>query len=61
MVDYRAYVFTEGRISKRIDLICEDDNAANDQARPLVDGQDVELWAGQRLVTRWDHKLHQLK
>jgi hypothetical protein len=61
MAEYRAYVFKDGRISKYIDLICEDDNAANDQARPLVDGQDVELWAGQRFVTRWDHKLHQLK
>ena len=62
MAEYRAYLLgSDGRIAKRLDLVCDDDNAANEQARHLVDGHDVELWSGQRLVTRWDHKLHHPK
>ena len=60
-MEYRAYLLADGHISKRIDLVCEDDNAAKEQARQLVDEQDVELWAGRRLVTRLDHKPHQQK
>jgi hypothetical protein len=33
-------------------LNCADDAEAIAKAKPLVDGHDVELWSGERLVTR---------
>jgi len=33
-------------------LNCADDAEAIATAKPLVDGHDVELWSGDRLVTR---------
>jgi hypothetical protein len=33
-------------------LVCADDAEAIDKAKRLVDGHDVELWSGERLVTR---------
>ena len=45
MQDYRAYLLgPDGRIKNRIDLVCENDEAAKRQAKQLVDGHDVELW-----------------
>jgi hypothetical protein len=53
MHGYRAYLIgPDGHIEKRVDLFCEDDEAAKDRAEKLVDGHDVELWdKGRQLAT----------
>ncbi len=53
MAEYRAY--TVGHHEHFIGcepLVCVDDAEAIDKAKRLVDGHDVELWSGDRLVTR---------
>jgi hypothetical protein len=51
MQEYRAYVIApDGRIKQRVDLACADDGEAKETAKQLVDGHDVELWQGARLV-----------
>jgi hypothetical protein len=51
MQEYRVYLLdSDGDIARRIDLVCEDDDAARQHARQLVDGHAVELWAGTRLI-----------
>jgi hypothetical protein len=53
MAEYRAYtVGRDGHFMRVKVLICADDAEAIDQAKPLVDGHDIELWSGDRLVTR---------
>ena len=54
MQEYRAYVIgPDGRITRRVDLLCEDDEAAQKQAKQLVDGHVVELWQfGRKVATR---------
>ena len=37
-------------------MICRDDTEAIAKAKRLVDGHDVELWNGDRLVTRLSHE-----
>jgi hypothetical protein len=37
-------------------LICADDSEATGRAKRLVDGHDVELWSGTRLVIRLKYK-----
>jgi hypothetical protein len=45
MNEYRAYLMgPDGHVQSRVDLICEDEEAAKAQAMQLVDGHDVELW-----------------
>jgi hypothetical protein len=36
-------------------LVCTGDAEAIDKAKHLVDGHDVELWSGDRLVIRFEH------
>ena len=51
MIEYRAYLLDSGgHVLKRVDLLCGDDGAAKKEAVQLVDGHDVELWSGDRLV-----------
>ena len=51
MQHYRAYIMGhDGHILRPVDLFCENDEAAKEQARKLVDGHDVELW-------QLDHKI----
>jgi hypothetical protein len=53
MNGYRAYlVGSDGHIQRRIDLICESDDAAKEQAKQLVDGHDVELWQLDRKIVK---------
>ena len=57
MAEYRAYILTsEGRIMKRIDLDCPDDEAAKKAARQLVEGRDVELWQGKCKIETFEHR-----
>jgi hypothetical protein len=54
MGEYRAYlVGPDGRIASRIDLICEDENAAREKARQLADDWAVELWFGDRKIAEY--------
>ncbi len=51
MNEYRVYLKgSDGHIKRRVDLICEHEEAAKEQARQLVDGHDVELWQLDRKV-----------
>jgi hypothetical protein len=53
MVDYRVYrVGADGHFVGYEPLICRDDAEAIEKAKRLVDGHDVELWSGPRLVIR---------
>ena len=45
MPEYRAYAIgAEERILSRVDFVCDNDEAAKERAKQLVDGHDVELW-----------------
>jgi hypothetical protein len=56
MPEYRAYVVGDDNHFVGFEpLICRDDAEAITKARRLVDGHDIELWSGDRLVTRLSH------
>ena len=56
MNEYRAYaVGSDGRFIGYEPLACADDKTAIERAKRLVDGHDVELWSGDRLVVRLVH------
>jgi hypothetical protein len=51
MSDYRIYVIGDGdRITKRIDFLCEADDAAIETAKQYIDRHDVELWQRDRRI-----------
>ena len=52
---YSAYLVgpPDGHIQGRVDLICADDEAAKERAVQLVNGDDVELWQGDRRVAEF--------
>jgi hypothetical protein len=53
MLDYRAYILDEdGHIIGFEPLVCAGDDEAIAGAKRLIDGHDVELWSGVRLVIR---------
>jgi hypothetical protein len=53
MAEYRAYIVgVDGHFIDFEPLICNDDDGAIEKAKRLVDGHDVELWCGERLVIR---------
>jgi hypothetical protein len=57
LIEYRAYtVGHDGRFIGFKALLCADDAEATEQAKRLVDGYDVELWSGDRFITRLSHK-----
>ena len=48
---YRAYLIgPDGLIVERVELMVEDDEAAKERAKLLVDGCTVELWDGARKI-----------
>ena len=54
---YRAYVVgLDGHFLKSIDLICEDDAEAKNQAEQMVDGHDIELWQHERRIEVFKRK-----
>lgn len=54
MQEYRAYVLgPDGHIQDRVDIVCADDETAKEQAKRLVDGQDVELWQRDRRIAEF--------
>ena len=53
MAEYRAYtVDTDGHFVSSRAFVCDTDADAMVWAKQLVDGHDIELWNGERLVTR---------
>jgi hypothetical protein len=42
----------DGRFMRAVELVCTDNKATTERAKQLVDGHDVELWSGPRLVVR---------
>jgi hypothetical protein len=57
MVEYRAYVVgPDGRFIAAEPLVCADDAEAIEAAGRFVDGHDVELWTGVRLVVRLNRR-----
>jgi hypothetical protein len=55
--EYRAYIKgPDGRVLRRVDLLCADYDAARDRAKLLVDGHDVELWQLSRRIAEFKHE-----
>jgi hypothetical protein len=53
---YRAYIMGhDGHILSAVELFGENDEAAKEQARQLVDGHDVELWQLDRKISVFLH------
>ena len=53
MVDYRVYfVGSDGHFVRFVGLSCSDDAEAIEQARRLIESQDIELWSGERFIIR---------
>jgi hypothetical protein len=62
MPDYRAYlVGRDGHFSGFEELVCGDDADAIEKAEQLVDGHDVELWSGARLVVVLQHTSNEVR
>lgn len=57
MAEYRTYsIGIDGHIIGFEALVCADDVEAINKAKRLVDGHDIELWSGVRLVIRLNRK-----
>ena len=55
MQEYRAYIVDQdGHVTGRIDLLCEDEDAARQRVKQLVDGLAVELWQGNQKIERFE-------
>jgi hypothetical protein len=53
MPEYRAYIVGhDGHFTGFEPLVCADDAEAIEKAKRLINIHDVELWSGERLVTR---------
>jgi hypothetical protein len=51
--EYRAYLIgSDGHFVGCEPIVGADDSDATEKAKRLVDGHDVELWNGSRLVAR---------
>jgi hypothetical protein len=44
----------DGHLTKRIEIICENDEEAKRYARQLVDGHAIELWQEARMIETFD-------
>ena len=54
MQHYRAYFLDDSsRIFSVVDLHCDNDEQAREQALELVERHEVELWQGERFVARF--------
>jgi hypothetical protein len=57
MPDYRAFtVGADGHFVGFEPMKCADDAEAIERAKRILNGQDIELWSGPRLVIRIIHK-----
>lgn len=59
MSSYRIYILDSGNHIQGPPKIveCDSDQEALQQAQAMVDGRDVELWDGNRLVARLPHDM----
>jgi hypothetical protein len=57
MSEYRVYVNgRDGHFINAIMLDCADDKAAIESAKQLINGHDIELWQGERIIAKLDRK-----
>jgi hypothetical protein len=57
VAEYRAYqIGPDGHIVGFEPIVCTDDDEATQRAQRLVDDHSIELWTGERLVTRLERK-----
>jgi hypothetical protein len=62
MAEYRAYLVDhDGHFMGFEPLVCADDTEATEKAKSLVDGHDVELWSGARLVAILQHSSNEIR
>ena len=55
MPGYYAYVIgVDGRISKRVAIVCDDDEEAKRVAKQMVDGHAIELWQEARMIATFE-------
>jgi hypothetical protein len=53
MAEYRAYIVgCDGHFVGFEPLVCGNDVEAIEKAKRLVEGNDIELWCGERFVVR---------
>jgi len=52
--EYRIHILTFGNkiAGPAIEVDCQSDEEAIAKARTLLNGQDIEIWSGARIVTR---------
>ena len=56
MADYRLYGLDRvNKVSSGVWIDADDDEAAIDVAKTMMDGHDCELWSGRRFVARIPH------
>jgi hypothetical protein len=56
MPEYRAYFVPKDRFAGYRGFVCRGDGEAIEKASALFEGPAIELWCGERLVTRITHK-----
>jgi len=57
VTEYRVYfVGSDGHFVRFVGLSCPGDAEAIEQARMLLDSQDIELWSGDRFIIRLEHR-----
>lgn len=57
MAEYRAYVVgPDGHVKDRVDLVCDNEEAAKERAKQLVDGHDIELWQRDQRIAIFKHE-----
>jgi hypothetical protein len=57
MAEYRAYlVGLDGHFIGFEPIVSADDAEATEKAQRLVNGHDVELWTGTRMIVRLRHQ-----
>ena len=55
MADYYAYLIgIDGRVSKRVPIVCDDDEEAKRFAKQMVDGHALELWQESRKIATFE-------
>jgi hypothetical protein len=55
---YRVYfIDREGHVSRPPEIIdCANSEEAAEKAKQFIDGQDIEVWDGPRMVVKYPHK-----
>jgi hypothetical protein len=54
---YRSYIIgRDGRFDTAMEFDCDDDKAAMESAKQLVNGRDVELWQRDRKIAKFEAK-----